>query len=49
MNEQRLCDKNQKPSKHDGRWLWIKVNGIQAVKDIERMVMIKKKPLKARS
>ncbi|MEK4061939.1 MULTISPECIES: DUF3788 domain-containing protein [Paenibacillus] len=31
---------------HDGRWLWIKVHSIDELKDIEQMILIKKKPKK---
>lgn len=31
---------------HDGRWLWIKVHAIDELKDIEQMILIKKKPKK---
>lgn len=31
---------------HDGRWLWIKVHSMDELKDIEQMILIKKKPKK---
>lgn len=36
------------PQYHDGRWLWIKINDTHVVDDIERMILIKKKPSKVR-
>ena len=29
---------------HDGRWLWIRVDTIEDVKDVENLLLIKKKP-----
>ena len=37
------------PQFHDGRWLWIKVNSIDDISDIEKMIRIKKKPAKAKT
>ena len=34
------------PSFHDGRWLWIRVRGCQDVEDIEKLLVIKRKPVK---
>lgn len=31
---------------HDGRWLWIKVHSVEGINDIEKMILIKKKPIK---
>lgn len=34
------------PQFHDGRWLWIKVRSVECISDIEKMILIKKKPIK---
>ena len=31
---------------HDGRWLWIRVQGEQDIADIQRLILLKRKPVK---
>ncbi|WP_157794099.1 DUF3788 domain-containing protein [Paenibacillus donghaensis] len=30
---------------HDGRWLWIGIDSVAQINDIEKMIMIKRKPI----
>lgn len=41
----RACLENTQPF-HDGRWLWIRVQEGRDVKDIQRLVALKRKPVK---
>ncbi len=41
----RACLENT-PAFHDGRWLWIRVQDERDVEDIERLVLLKRKPVK---
>jgi hypothetical protein len=35
---------NEANEYHDGRWLWIRVKGLEEVEDIKKLLLIKKKP-----
>ncbi len=41
----RACLENT-PAFHDGRWLWIRVQEPRDVEDVERLVLMKRKPVK---
>jgi hypothetical protein len=37
---------HETPSLHDGRWLFIKVENVADVKDVEQLLLLKKRPIK---
>ncbi len=44
----RACLENT-PAYHDGRWLWIRVQEARDVEDIQRLVLMKRKPARKAS
>ncbi len=44
----RACLENT-PALHDGRWLWIRVGDPRDVADVQRLVLLKRKPAKNRA